>query len=64
MSGCWRICTAPTARFVNEIEVRDATSLEEGDIMRVGRVEMRLMQLTSDDEPVGRRSMSASYLCL
>src|SRR5215210_6352050 len=28
--------------FVNEIEVRDATSLEEGDILRVGRVEMRL----------------------
>jgi hypothetical protein len=28
--------------FVNEIEVRDATSLEEGDIVRVGRVEMRL----------------------
>ena len=30
--------------FVNEIEVRDAISLEEGDIIRVGRVEMRLMQ--------------------
>jgi len=28
--------------FVNEIEVRDATSLEEGDVLRVGRVEMRL----------------------
>jgi len=28
--------------FVNEIEVRDATSVEEGDIIRVGRVEMRI----------------------
>jgi hypothetical protein len=28
--------------FVNEIEVRDATSVEEGDIVRVGRVEMRI----------------------
>ena len=30
--------------FVNEIEVRDATSVEEGDIIRVGRVEMRLVR--------------------
>jgi pSer/pThr/pTyr-binding forkhead associated (FHA) protein len=30
--------------FVNEIEVRDATGVEEGDIIRVGRVEMRLMR--------------------
>lgn len=30
--------------FVNEIEVRDATVVEEGDIIRVGRVEMRLIQ--------------------
>src|SRR5215217_5447854 len=30
--------------FVNEIEVRDATGVEEGDIVRVGRVEMRLMR--------------------
>jgi hypothetical protein len=29
--------------FVNEIEVRDATSIEDGDVVRVGRVEMRLM---------------------
>lgn len=29
--------------FVNEIEVRDATVVEEGDIIRVGRVEMRLV---------------------
>jgi hypothetical protein len=29
--------------FVNEIEVRDATSIEDGDIVRVGRVEMRLL---------------------
>ncbi len=28
--------------FVNEIEVRDATSVEAGDVIRVGRVEMRL----------------------
>lgn len=30
--------------FVNEIEVRDPTILEDGDVIRVGRVEMRLMQ--------------------
>src|SRR5512138_1873505 len=30
--------------FVNEIEVRDAISVEEGDIIRVGRVEMRLVR--------------------
>lgn len=30
--------------FVNEIEVRDATSVEEGDVIRVGRVEMRLVR--------------------
>ena len=30
--------------FVNEIEVRDATTVEEGDIIRVGRVEMRLVR--------------------
>src|SRR5262245_4749555 len=30
--------------FVNEIEVRDATIVEEGDVIRVGRVEMRLMR--------------------
>jgi hypothetical protein len=30
--------------FVNEIEVRDAASVEEGDIIRVGRVEMRLVR--------------------
>jgi hypothetical protein len=30
--------------FVNEIEVRDATNVEEGDIVRVGRVEMRVMR--------------------
>ena len=29
--------------FVNEMEVRDATIVEEGDVIRVGRVEMRLM---------------------
>ena len=28
--------------FVNEMEVRDSTIVEEGDIIRVGRVEMRL----------------------
>ena len=28
--------------FVNEMEVRDSTDVEEGDIIRVGRVEMRL----------------------
>jgi hypothetical protein len=28
--------------FVNEMEVRDATIVEDGDIIRVGRVEMRL----------------------
>lgn len=30
--------------FVNEIEVRDAASVEEGDIIRVGRVEMRIVR--------------------
>jgi hypothetical protein len=30
--------------FVNEIEVRDAIGVEEGDIIRVGRVEMRLVR--------------------
>ncbi len=30
--------------FVNEIEVRDAASVEEGDIIRVGRVEMRIIR--------------------
>lgn len=30
--------------FVNEIEVRDPTIVEEGDIIRVGRVEMRLVR--------------------
>lgn len=30
--------------FVNDIEVRDATVVEEGDIIRVGRVEMRLVR--------------------
>ncbi|MBK9711611.1 MAG: FHA domain-containing protein [Kouleothrix sp.] len=30
--------------FVNEIEVRDATSIGEGDVIRVGRVEMRLIR--------------------
>lgn len=30
--------------FVNEMEVRDATIVEEGDIVRVGRVEMRLVR--------------------
>ena len=29
--------------FVNEMEVRDATIVEEGDVIRVGRVEMRLV---------------------
>ena len=28
--------------FVNEMEVRDSTIVEEGDVIRVGRVEMRL----------------------
>src|SRR5262245_51237757 len=28
--------------FVNEMEVRDATIVEDGDIIRVGRVELRL----------------------
>ena len=28
--------------FVNEMEVRDARIVEEGDVIRVGRVEMRL----------------------
>lgn len=30
--------------FVNEIEVRGPTPVEEGDIIRVGRVELRLLQ--------------------
>ncbi|HNP69561.1 MAG TPA: FHA domain-containing protein [Kouleothrix sp.] len=30
--------------FVNEIEVRDAASVEEGDVIRVGRVEMRIIR--------------------
>jgi pSer/pThr/pTyr-binding forkhead associated (FHA) protein len=30
--------------FINDIEVRNATLVEEGDIIRVGRVEMRLVQ--------------------
>jgi hypothetical protein len=30
--------------FVNDIEVRDATIVEEGDIVRVGRIEMRLVR--------------------
>jgi pSer/pThr/pTyr-binding forkhead associated (FHA) protein len=30
--------------FVNDIEVRDTTILEEGDILRLGRVEMRLVR--------------------
>lgn len=30
--------------FLNEIEVRDATTVEDGDIIRVGRVEMRLVR--------------------
>jgi hypothetical protein len=30
--------------FVNDIEVRDATIVEEGDIVRLGRVEMRLVR--------------------
>lgn len=29
--------------FVNEIEVRDPTIVESGDVIRVGRVEMRLV---------------------
>lgn len=29
--------------FVNDIEVRDATIVEEGDIIRIGRIEMRLV---------------------
>ena len=29
--------------FVNDIEVRDATTLEDGDIIRFGRVELRLL---------------------
>jgi pSer/pThr/pTyr-binding forkhead associated (FHA) protein len=29
--------------FVNGFEVRDATSVNAGDIIRVGRVELRLM---------------------
>jgi pSer/pThr/pTyr-binding forkhead associated (FHA) protein len=28
--------------FVNDMEVRDSTVVEEGDVIRVGRVEMRL----------------------
>ncbi len=31
--------------FVNEIEVRDPTVLEDGDVIRVGRVEMKLMRV-------------------
>jgi hypothetical protein len=30
--------------FVNDIEVRDTAVVEEGDIIRVGRVEMRLVR--------------------
>lgn len=30
--------------FVNDIEVRDATLVEEGDIVRLGRIEMRLVR--------------------
>jgi pSer/pThr/pTyr-binding forkhead associated (FHA) protein len=30
--------------FVNDIEVRDATIVEEGDIVRVGRIELRLVR--------------------
>jgi hypothetical protein len=30
--------------FVNEIEVRDPTVVEDGDIIRVGRVEMKLVR--------------------
>jgi hypothetical protein len=30
--------------FINDIEVRDETLVEEGDIIRVGRVEMRLVR--------------------
>lgn len=29
--------------FVNDIEVRDSTTLEDGDIIRFGRVELRLL---------------------
>jgi pSer/pThr/pTyr-binding forkhead associated (FHA) protein len=30
--------------FVNEIEVRDPTIIEDGDVIRVGRVEMKLVR--------------------
>jgi Inner membrane component of T3SS, cytoplasmic domain len=30
--------------FVNGIEVRDATTIEEGDVLRLGRVELRLVR--------------------
>jgi hypothetical protein len=30
--------------FVNDMEVRDSTVVEEGDVIRVGRVEMRLVR--------------------
>lgn len=30
--------------FVNDIEVRDTTALEEGDIVRLGRIELRLVR--------------------
>ncbi|MEN9937090.1 MAG: hypothetical protein RLZZ387_3669 [Chloroflexota bacterium] len=30
--------------FVNDIEVRDPTIVEEGDIVRLGRIEMRLVR--------------------
>ena len=30
--------------FLNEMEVRDSAIVEEGDIIRVGRVELRLMR--------------------
>jgi hypothetical protein len=30
--------------FVNDIEVRDATIVEEGDIVRLGRIELRLVR--------------------
>lgn len=30
--------------FVNDIEVRDATIVETGDIVRLGRIELRLVQ--------------------
>lgn len=36
--------TSTNGTFVNEIEVRDATSVEEGDVIRVGRVEMRIIR--------------------